>query len=412
MRFAVLGAGISGLAAAWKLRRDGHEATVFEASGRAGGNIRTERISGCLVEWGPNGFLDNEPRTLELVRALGLESRVVRARPEAAVRFVWRAGRLRALPSSPGKFLGSDCMPLAGRLRLLLEPFARKAPGGDESVFDFAARRIGRAAAEILVDSFVTGVYAGDPTRLSLRSAFPRLHALEAKHGSLLRGAKGRGFGPPGVLTSFDGGLATLVDALADGLDVRYEARIDRVERGAFDGVLCALPAPRAAPLLGGDLGEEVAAIPTAPVVVVATVFRAPLDVPDAFGFLAPRGQGLRILGTLYDSSIFPGRAPEGFRLFRTMVGGRRDPEALSLDDGAILDLVFADLRRVWGRVPDPVEARLFRHPLGIAQYEIGHGDRLARIDALTPSWLRLSGSSYRGVSLNSCVKEALDWAP
>jgi oxygen-dependent protoporphyrinogen oxidase len=412
MRIAVLGGGVSGLAAAFQARRRGHEATVFEAGPRAGGNIRSERVGDCLVEWGPNGFLDNEPRTLELARELGLESRLVRAREEAALRFIWRAGKLRALPGKPPQFLRSDCLPLGARLRVLLEPFARKAPAGDESIHAFAARRLGRGAADILVDAFVTGVFAGDPRRLSVRSAFPKLHLLEREHGSLIRGARGRGFGPAGVLTSFDGGLQTLVDALAKGADLRTGVPAARIERGDHDRVVCTIPAARAAPLLGGELGDLLARIPFAPVAVVAMVFREPLPVPDAFGFLAPRDQGLRILGTLYDSSIFPGRAPKGLRLFRTMVGGRRDPEAAALPDGELVEIVSRDLRRVWGALPEPMETRVLRHPLGIAQYETGHGDLLAMIEALAPSWLRLAGASYRGVSINLCVKEALDWTP
>ena len=410
MRIAVLGAGISGLAAAWRLSRD-HEVVVFEAKERPGGNIRTEEVEGCLVEWGPNGFLDNEPATLELVKELGLEGRMVRARECAAVRFIWRDGALRRLPLSPKKFLTSDCLPLLARLRVLLEPWSRAAPDRDESVFDFASRHLGRGAAGILVDAFVTGVFAGDPKRLSVRSAFPRLWNLEREHGSLIKGAKGRGFGPPGVLTSFDGGLEVLVRELAERVDLRLVSPRGFEQEG-FDRVVCTIPAPFAATLASEGLKPLLEAVPTAPVAVVATVFDEPLDVPDAFGFLAPHGQGLRILGTLYDSSIFPGRAPEGLRLFRTMLGGRRDPDALSLSDGQLLDVAARDLRRVWGFFPEPRAVRVIRHPLGIAQYEVGHAGLVGRIEAACPPWLRLAGSSYRGVSINLCVKEALDWHP
>ena len=134
--------------------------------------------------------------------------------------------------------------------------------------------------------------------------------------------------------------------------------------------------------------------------------------MPDAFGFLVPHGQGLRILGALYDSSIFDGRAPGGRRIFRTMVGGRRDAAALDLDDGVLLELVARDLRTVWGFWREPRAVKVIRHPLGIAQYEIGHAGLVERIEAACPSWLKLTGSSYRGVALNACVKEALDLVP
>jgi oxygen-dependent protoporphyrinogen oxidase len=406
MKVAVLGAGIAGLAAAFHLSRRAN-VTVFEAAPRPGGNIRTEEFHGCLVEWGPNGFLDNEPATLTLARDLGIENRLVRARPEAARRFVVREGRLRELPQSPKDFLRSDCLSPLGKLRVALERFVGRSKKTDQSVLEFAERRLGREAARVLVDAFVTGVFAGDPARLSLASAFPKLHALERDHGSLLAGARGGGFGPKGVLTSFDRGLGVLVETLAARVDLRLGAPAERIERGAFDRVVCTIPAPRAARLLPAELGALVARIPTAPVAVVAMVFAEPMDVPDAFGFLAPRSEGLRVLGTLYDSSIFPGRAPRGLRLFRAMLGGRRDPEAVALEDGALLELVARDLRRVWGFFPEPRAAKVIRHPLGIAQYELGHGELLAAIERVCPPWLALTGSSYRGVSINACVREA-----
>ncbi|MHC4932264.1 MAG: protoporphyrinogen oxidase, partial [Planctomycetota bacterium] len=407
----VIGAGVSGLAAAFQLGGE-HEVTVFEARDRPGGNIQTTELEGCRVEWGPNGFLDNEPATLELVKRLGIEERLVRARECAARRFIYRKGKLRELPSSPARFLSSDCLSLPARLRVLLEPFSRRRPEKDESVHAFAVRHIGRGAAEILVDAFVTGIYAGDPMRLSLKSALPKLYALESEYGSLIKGARGRGFGPPGVLTSFDEGLEVLVRALAGEVDLRLGYDVAELEQGEFDRVLCSVPAPRAAALADPELAALLNRIPTAPVAVVATIFKEPLEVPDAFGFLVPRNQGLRILGTLYDSSIFPGRAPQGLRLFRTMVGGRRDPDAVDLSDDAMLELVAADLRKVWGHFPEPHAVKAIRHPLGIGQYEIGHDDLLRAIEEASPDWLRLTGSSYRGVAINACVKEALDLRP
>jgi len=412
MRVAVIGGGISGLSTALRLQQEGHEAVVLETRDRTGGNIRTEEWMGCRVEWGPNGFLDNEPATLTLIEQLGLKDRMQHARSAAAKRYIFRAGKLRALPGSPRQFLTSDCLPLGARLRVLLEPWSKPPPKGPESVRAFAARHLGRGAADILVDAFVTGIFAGDPARLELKSALPKLHKLEAEYGSLIKGAKGRGFGPPGVLTSFDEGLEVLVAALAERVDVRLGADVSTLEQDGFDKVICTVPAPRAAELASGELQGLLQKIPTAPLAVVATLFDDSIDVEDAFGFLAPHGQGLRIMGTLYDSSIFPGRAPQGKRLFRSMVGGRRDPEAISLSDDELTELVQRDLHQAWGRVPEPLGVKVIRHPLGIAQYELGHAEVVAQLEAACPPWLRLSGSSYRGISINLCIKEALDWAP
>jgi len=406
MKIAVWGAGISGLAAAYQLGKQ-HDVTVFEASGRTGGNIRTESVDGYRIEWGPNGFLDNEPATLELVTELGLDDRLIRARPEAEKRFIYRAGKLRELPTSPMAFMFGDCMPLFARLRVALEPWTRPTTQADESVRDFAKRHMGAGAADILIDAFVTGVHAGDPARLSVKSAFPKLVKLEAEFGSLIRGAKGRGFGPKGVLTSFDHGLQVLIDALTDRVDVQFSNPIEKIERGEFDRVFCAIPAHAAAPLVESPLSEHLASIPGAPVVVVALQFEESPPVPDVFGFLVPKDQDLRILGALYDSSIYDNRAPEGCRLFRVLIGGRRDPGAIELSDEDLLATAIHDLERAWGKVPTPAGHKIIRWPKGIPQYEIGHADRVAAIEAASPEWLRFIGNSYRGIAMNACLLEA-----
>ncbi|MHC4958747.1 MAG: protoporphyrinogen oxidase [Planctomycetota bacterium] len=405
MRFKVVGGGIAGLTAAYRLGKDGHEVTLFEARDRLGGNIRSDRpddFGGCLLEWGPNGFLDNEPATLRLIEELGLNDRVRRARAVAAKRYIWRAGKLRALPKSPLDFFFGDLLPAGARFRTLLAPFTKSTVETDETIYEFAARRLGRGVADVLVDAFVTGVFAGDPKRLSLKSCLPKI----ANAKGLPKG------GPKGVLTSFDDGLQVLIDALAERVDVRLGTPAG-LGREDYDHVVCTVPAPRAAELAEGRLAELLQKIPSAPVAVVPMAFDAAIDVEDAFGFLVPRGQDLRILGTLYDSSIFDGRAPDGLRLFRSMVGGSRDPGALDLSDDEIIGLTARDLRTVWGSAfREPVHARVIRHPLGIAQYEVGHAALLDEIDAARPEGLRLAGSSYRGVALNACVKEAVDWAP
>ena len=419
MRIAILGAGIAGLTAAHHLQGQGHDVAVFEKRDRVGGNIRSQRVDGCLVEWGPNGFLDNAPATLELVDELGLRPRLRAARQEAARRYVWRQGKLRLLPSKPQAFLTSDCLPLHQRLRALLEPWARRAPDGDESVYDFARRRLGRGAADILVDAFATGIFAGDVRRLSLASAFPRLKAMETEHGSLIKAARqaqqsgaGSAPGPKGTLHSFDEGMQVLVDRLAETVDVRLGHDITALPEG-FDHVLVTSPAHRTAELFEPPLTDLLRRIHFAPITVVALAFDDPMpEVDDAFGFLVPRGQGIRLLGTLYSSSIFEDRAPTGRRLFRILLGGRHDPEIHRLDDAEVLNLVSRELHQIWGRFPDPAMHHIIRWQKGIAQLEIGHADLLQAIESACPSDVRLAGSSYHGVALNACVTEARTWAP
>ncbi len=192
-RIVVVGGGIAGLATAYELREraarvpGGLEVRLVEAAPRLGGNLRTERDGGYRVEWGPNGFLDNVPETLDLVRRLGLAGELCPSDAAAARRFLFRNGRLHLLPGGPGSFLTCPVLSLAGRLRVLGEPFAAKHPGGDETVYEFARRRIGAEAAHVLVGAMVSGVFAGDARQLSLASCFPKMAEMEAEHGGLVK---------------------------------------------------------------------------------------------------------------------------------------------------------------------------------------------------------------------------------
>jgi protoporphyrinogen/coproporphyrinogen III oxidase len=487
-RVVVVGGGITGLATAVHLRdraatvADGLDVLVLESEDRPGGNVRTDRVEGFTIEQGPNGFLDNAPATLALVRRLGLEHQIQRADETAARRYLYRGGRLHLLPSGPLSFLRSPVLSLRGRLRVFGEPFARSRPEGqDESVYDFAARRIGPEAASVLVDAMVSGVFAGNVHELSLQSAFPRMARMEAEHGGLVKAMvasvrqrratkraasadsdveesdatahapiarAGGPAGPGGTLTSFRSGLDTLVDGLAraagDSLRMRTPVAAIRAGNGGVrpqdaveaglrpatptarwtvttaagdqihsDAVVVATPSPRAAALLeplDPVLGLAVREIPTASLAVAALGYRTE-DVPDVrgFGFLVPRGTGPRILGCLWDSSIFPGRAPHGHVLLRAMIGGAHDPEAVAMDSDALLDRVATDLRRTMGLHADPVLTRIYRWPLGIAQYRVGHQDRLDRIHArltdLPGLWV--AGSSFYGISMNACFEKA-----
>ncbi len=447
-RLVVVGGGISGLAVAHHAldaaRRLGLPlaVTVLEAAGRPGGRMWTDREDGFVVEHGPNGFLDSKPDALELAGRLNASDRLLRASPLARKRFICRRGRLRRLPESPPTFLASRLLSLRGKVRVLCEPFAPPPPDGDETLAAFARRRLGPEALHFLIDPMVSGVFAGDPERLSLRAAFPRIAELEREHGGLFkalwrlrrtaRRTPGSGpAGPGGTLTSFRGGVRTLVETLAAALGdaVVLGAPVRRVERTASgyrvlagtperavpaSAVVLACPAYEAARMcedLAPSLAEDLAAIPYAPVTVVATAY-ARADVPhplDGFGFLVPGREGRPVLGTLWDSSVFGDRAPEGRVLLRTMVGGARRPDLAALPDRDLLEAVRAQLRDFLGVRADPVRVWVYRHDRGIPQYEVGHGERLARIaDALRDlPGLFLCHNAYRGIALNDCAREA-----
>ncbi len=435
----VCGGGISGLALAYLARARGvGDVAVIEAEDRPGGKIQTEWVDGFCCEWGPQGFLDNVPETLALVASLGLGDELVRADDGAGDRFIARGGRLRKVPLSPPAFLTSDVLSLPGRLRVLLEPFQRRG-ADEESVFTFASRRIGREAAEVLVDAMVTGVYAGDPGKLSLPATFPKMRAMEQQYGSLVRAmlAKRRNggggpAGPGGTLTTLRLGMQQLTDALANALGarVRLGARVERVTRGecsfavrlgdgselAAKQVAVAMPPGAAARALAALLPAGAVAalqgIPYAKVAVVMTGYRAPRPFRHparGFGFLVPGRERRRILGSIFCDATFPAQAPAGATLLRTLLGGARDAGALDLSDGEMLALVRRELDHFLGGDPEPDFVRIIRHDYGIPQYTLGHLARLGEIEraAAAVPGLHLLGNGFHGIAANACVVEA-----
>ena len=445
----VVGAGISGLGVAWEILEraqragGGVEVLCLEAAPRAGGNIRSERVDGFLCEAGPTGFLDSAPATVTLARRLGLSERMVQAHPRAVIRWIWRKGALRRVPLDAASFLRSGILSPRAKLRVLAEPFVRRSRIEDESVHDFAARRIGSEAAAVLVDAMVSGVFAGDARCLSLAATFPKMRAMEQEHGSLFRAmlrsrkkartagdTTGGPAGPGGVLTSFRDGLAEMTDALAAALGPRLRLGypVQQVSSMGFRGIrvlptqgppidcdalVLACPAWHAAPLvraLDAQLHGLLEAFPSAALAVVHTGFKtlALGEQPTGFGFLVPRGQGLRILGSLWMTQIFEGRGNDGSTLFTTMVGGAHDPAGAELPDDKLLSAVHADLQRVMGITVRPYFTRIVRWPRGIPQYTLGHPERLRTIEERIARYpgMFVSGSSYRGISINACVEE------
>ncbi len=442
----VVGAGLAGLAAAHALlrARPDLEVTVLEADGAPGGKVRTSVEDGFTFDWGPNGFLTNVSETLDLAREVGLTDRLRPAVDAAARRYVYRDGGLREVPTTPGTFLRSELLSLPGKLRALSEPLLGRRVRREETVHDFVVRHFGHEAARVFAGVFVSGITAGDPRALSLDALFPRLRKLEAAHGSLLQGlaaARRRptGAGPDGRLTSFEGGVQTLVDALATSLGPRLQTRSrvvamhDAASTGAggapmrvrlelshdrhvdADAVVLAVPAFAAADLLSASAPDAAAALGTiryADVAVVALGFdRVDVARPlDGFGFLVPRGEGVRSLGVLWSSSVFPDQAPDGKVTLRVIAGGTLDPGFIALDDAETLAAVRRDLERTMGIVAEPEAVRIVRWHRGIPQFTLGHVERVATARAaLAGRWpqVALAGNYLSGVGLNDTVREA-----
>jgi oxygen-dependent protoporphyrinogen oxidase len=435
----VVGGGVSGLAAGFHLARAGLEVTLLEATPRLGGTIDTRREGGWLVELGPNTVAERPPLG-ELVEQCGLAAERVSAGPAAARRFLWHDGALHAMPSSPASLVTSPLLGWRGKLAIAREPWVSPSAGAssddadDESVGGFVRRRFGAEALEVFAAPFVSGIHAGDPERLSMRWTLPRVVALERRYGSVLRGlreAKRAGTGSGSLrqsVVSFHDGLATLAERLARGIgDVRTGARVDAVRRadggfvvestaGAFSTprVVVAVPAPQAACLTHPTTAGKSAALaelPYAPMAVLALGFRReqvahPLD---GFGFLAAPGSGLQLLGCLFVSTLFPGRAPAGHVLLTCFLGGRLAPDVARRDEAELTAIAREDLARALGARGEPELAIVRRWERAIPQYELGHGrfvQLVAEIEAELPG-LRFVGNWLEGAGVADCVERA-----
>jgi oxygen-dependent protoporphyrinogen oxidase len=434
-RVIVIGGGIVGLTAAFRLRERaprGTEVVLLEGSDQPGGHVRTVREDGFVVEAGPNGFLSraSEPEPLALIADLGLTRSLIEARPAARRRFVAHGGGLRRVPDSPAVLLASDALTAGGKLRLLMEPLARRAPGGaEESVYEFARRRVGREVAEVLVDTAVAGISAGDSRELAVAAAFPLMIEMEREHGSLIRAMFARRQPPPRLVSLADG-LGTLTGTLAARLGgaLRTGARVRGLERAGAawrvaladggtldaDHIVLAAPASHAARMLAGldpELAGGLAAFPYAGLAVVALAYRAG-DLPrplDGYGYLVARSEGLDTLGVVWDSSLFEGRAPQGMVLLRAMLGGARRPDVVALDEEELARRARRELARVLGVGATPARSWVWRRPQAIAQYTRGHLERLARVRARAARLpgLELCGTSYDGIALGAGVVSA-----
>jgi oxygen-dependent protoporphyrinogen oxidase len=439
----VIGGGISGLACAYRLQQLGLPITLLEAEDRVGGLIGTVERDGFFFDSGPQSFQGTEA-LLNLVRELGIEEKLQRADPKAP-RFVLLHGHLQEIPMTPKALLTSSILGTGSRLKLISEAFRKtRPPDKDESVASFVRRKFGHEILEYLVSPFVSGVYAGDPEMLSLRAAFPTLDEWEREYGSVLRGAmKSRPAQPKGPppLCSFERGMATLTQALAKNLGkkVRACARVlgvrspDLVGRGRFDiriaqggreeslassALVIATPAYTAAALLGplsSSLAHALSGIAYAPVAVIAAgYYRRQIGNPlDGFGFLVPRREKLRTLGTVWNSSLFPGRARDGMVALSSFAGGATDPEIVEKTEDEIAQVVHDENARVLQITGPPAASSVWRHPRALPQYNLGHGHIIEEIreGMREIPGLFFSGNYLEGPSLGKCVEQGFQTA-
>lgn len=446
-RVVVIGGGISGLATARRLLDQAPELDVLilESGLSPGGTIATESDHGFIIEGGPTGFINRQPSTVALARRLKLAGQIIAGDVTKRRRYVFRQGRLHRFPTGFASAVRSGLLSPTGLARMMVEPlvpFSRS--DADEDVRSFVRRRLGREAADTLADPLVTGIYAGDPTHLSLRATLPPLAMMKKKRKSLLVALARRAWtadrqGPPDRFSpqsflSFRYGFGQLVGALRDSLGSRIQPNspatgVRPVEGGFIVGVggpqprqlvaeavVSASPAPAARRYLCGLDAPTDTLLDTvghAPVAVVALGYlRRHVPHPlDGFGYLVPTSEGGSVLGVLWPTQIFPGdRGPGDGVLFQVIIGGTRDPEAASREEPVLVERARRHVGLALGVDAFPTVYRVFRHRPGLPQYRVHHLERLAAAEASLRAHrpgLFLTGASFRGVGLNACTTHA-----
>jgi protoporphyrinogen/coproporphyrinogen III oxidase len=432
---AIIGGGISGLSTAYFLKQQPElSIQVFEKEASAGGNLRATLKDGFTFDWSANGFLTNVADTLELAHSLGLEGELLPASDNARYRYLFRNNALKPFPTSPPAFLKTELLPPLAKLRAASEYFRGKRVNKEESVYDFIERHFGREVADTFAEPAVVGITAGNAKELSLDALFPRFRKLEQEHGSLMKGLialQKNSKGQSSRLTSFKaGGTQKLTSALESHLSPHLRkgakvVRLTKLEEGyavvlndgetfQTDKVVLATPAFVSAKLLGSlapDAAKLLATIPYAAVAVFGLGYNR-IDVPNelkGFGFLTARGAGVRALGVLWSSAIFPDQAPEGHVMMRVICGGAVDPEFVELSSEQMLESVQHDLRVTMGITAKPVFLEHILWKQGIPQYVLGHAQKVRNImeNLKQHEGLHLTGNAYYGVGVNDCVRDA-----
>ena len=441
----IIGAGITGLATAFILREKHIDVTVYEKSSTPGGVIRTIHRDGWRVELGPNTIMARKPKVWELLNAVDLSDRVIFANERSKNRYIVKNGRPRALPLSLMDFITTGLFSWSSKLGLFREPFIKPVGDDDESVAGFFERRFGREAVQYAVDPFVAGIYAGKADRLSMKHTFPSIFSMEQRYGSVIRGAvkrksnKGEKLSAPSQkkgLINFDRGLQTLPEALSDqlGQAVHFDAPVSAIDRQQHkwileienqaaqpehDALILTLPAHRMqklnAPPNLEESFERLSGIPYVPVSVVATGFkRSQVRHPlDGFGMLVPSVEPYNILGTLFSSTLFPGRAPDDHVLLTTFAGGGRQPDLAQQPDNKLYEVVLEDLRELLGIRGEPVYSLRHNWETAIPQYNLGYDsfiNVMENIDRDNPG-LYLAGNFRGGVSLPDRIEQAYETA-
>jgi len=455
-RIAIIGGGISGLAAAFTLEQKRFSAmpveyVLFEAAPRLGGVLVTDRVDGCLVEAGPDSFLTEKPWAIDLCKTLGLGDQLIGSNDSSRKTYILVNGKLIVMPDGlmfmvPTKILPTVFSPLfslRSKIRMASEWFhpPRKATG-DETVAELVSRHYGPEMVDRLADPLLSGVYGGEASDLSVRAVLPRFSDMEAKHGSLGRAmlsarkavAKARKQPAAPLFTSLKDGMQQLVDAIVARLNpdnIRLSVPVQTVtaedngwtvsagyQSDHFDAVIIATPAPAAANLLrmsDEKLADELASIRYSSSVTLTLGYDEAVRraLPKGFGFLVPRSEGVRMLAATFVHNKFPHRAPDNRALIRCFLGGARDEQILNQSDDDIIHIAREELRKILRLSADPLFARVYKWKGAMAQYQVGHLERLQRIAERCEKLpgLALAGNAFTGIGVPDCVRSGCEAA-
>ncbi len=448
----IVGGGIAGLSAAWRLQnlRDesgvSYRISLYEADQHVGGKLRTEHTDGLTIEAGPDSFLSYKPAGIRLAKELGIEDRIIGTRDTGGGTFILRDGQLEPLPEGITMMVPTKLRPLLrsrllstrAKLRMAAEYFVPpREDDADESIGSFISRRLGREAFTHMAQPLLSGIFAGDADQLSLASTFPRLRDIERNHGGLVRGmlhqrrtaAKSDAPAAPyPPFVSFADGMGELADALEErltGVDVHAGVAVENISRDgagyrlqirngepvSADAVLMATPAYATAgmiDLMDGQLSALLRRIPYVSSATIALGYRVEdvAGLQSGRGFVIPHVEDRELTAVTWVSNKFEGRAPEGMALLRTFVGRAGREDAVNLADDALLELVQRDLREILGITAKPVVSRINRSHRAMPQYVLGHQDRLRQIDSCLVRFpgLEFLGASYHGVGIPDCI--------
>lgn len=445
-KIIIVGGGISGLAVLHSLKRKYANATdveirLIEKEAHLGGTIQTHQRGATLFEAGPNGFLDSKDTTLNLIKEIGLEKELLLSSPAAKLRFIAVNNQLHALPSGGPSLFRFQPLSLMDKLRIFREPFIPKGTDPRETVYEFGKRRLGENFSKYFLDPMVSGVFGGDARTLNLKSAFPRIYELEQAHGSLIkamihvmrekkRKAKDTLTAQPaGQLCSLNKGMQQLIEAIhakyQDAIQTREEAiSIQKTNdgftvetrRGKYfaDHLFLCTPAFGAAQLIqpiNPALCSLLESIPYAPIAVVGLVYKRSVfkKSPQGFGYLIPSCEGKEVLGVLFSSNIFEGRAAQDHVLLRIMIGGSRHPDILQKGEEDLLSLAKTEIKNMFNTENQPVDEFISGWHKAIPQYHAAYPEIRERIDQEMSACghLHLVANYLDGISMNDCTQNA-----